>query len=110
MALWSLREQTSPQLKWKLEVVGGILFLAIWWGITILFALPKSVLPTPWDVAQTFPVLFFGRDTSLPFAQRISSNLLWHAWLSISLNIMSYIEAIAIALPLGFLIGHFRPP
>lgn len=109
MALWSLREQPPPKLKLTLELVGGILFVAIWWLVTVILELPKSVLPTPWDVAKTFPVLLLGNDSTLSFTERLSNNLLWHAWLSIELNIMSYVEAVVIAIPLGFLMGHFGP-
>lgn len=41
--------------------------------------------------------------------EALMNNVLWHAWLSIKLNVMSYVEAIVIAIPLGFLIGLFGP-
>src|SRR3989344_4775832 len=109
MATWSLREQPPPGQKLMLEIVGGILFIAIWWSVAIIWDLPRSVLPTPKDVVKAFPVLFLGREEEIPLTDALLNNVLWHAWQSILLCTMSYVEAIIIAVPLGFLIGLFGP-
>ncbi len=109
MATWSLREQPPPSQKLTLQIIGGIIFIAVWWLVTIVWNLPRSVLPTPLDVVKAFPVLFLGHEESVSFKDALLNNVLWHIGSSIYINTMSYIEAILIAVPIGFLIGLFGP-
>lgn len=103
MAFWSLRESPPPRIKLTIELVGACLFICGWWTIAWIWTLPRSVLPTPWDVARTFPILIQGH------APPLDRPVLWHVWQSIQLNLLSYLEAVVIAIPLGFLIGLFGP-
>jgi len=41
--------------------------------------------------------------------ENLSTNVLWHAWRSIRLNVLSYLEAVTIAIPCGLIIGLFGP-
>lgn len=120
MALWSLRQATPPRHRWKLGLAGIVLVVFVWWMIVLIWNLPRSVLPSPYAVAAAFPRLFLGNDEvwhdAASFSENVKSvlyalshNVLQHVVYSIWLNVMSYIEAIIITVPLGFVIGLFGP-
>jgi len=78
---------------------GAILLLLIWYAITYTGQIiPQKILPNPVDVIIGFKKLFFEMDA------------LRQIWYSISLNILGYIYALAIAIPLGFTIGIYPLP
>lgn len=83
-----------PKKQEQSFVVIGIMFLLVAWGtITVMF--PSPVTPTPWKVLSSFKELHF------------EDALVRNLGYSIKLNILGYLEAMAIAIPLGFLIGLF---
>ncbi len=120
MATWSLREQPPPSRKLMLEIAGGILFIGLWWLVKIYWQLPKSVLPSPLEILTALRALFVWPEINWQSANTFSQNLsaVWDglshhiigdAVSSIWLCTLSYIEAILISIPLGFLIGLFGP-
>jgi len=74
-------------------VVGIMLLLIVWSLITVLF--PTPVFPSPWKVLTSFK--------ELHFEDELVRNLIY----SIKLNLLGYIEAVLISIPLGFVIGLF---
>lgn len=76
-------------------VAGAVVLLGIWVGLTAGPdpVMTPGILPAPWKVLTSFGELFTQND------------LLRNAGLSIGLNLAGYIEAIALCLPLGFIIG-----
>jgi NitT/TauT family transport system permease protein len=74
-------------------ILGIILILGIWTLLSISKFLPNSILPTPKQVILSFNELHF------------KDGLVRNAFTSIYLNFLGYIEALAIAIPLGFAIG-----
>ena len=70
-----------------------LLVIAIWTLVTGLGIVPKGILPSPAKVLAAFPELHF------------EDALIRNTIQSIILNFGGYLEAIFIAIPLGFLIG-----
>ncbi len=78
-----------------IEVSGSIFFLLVWWSLVQFGLVRESILPNPLKVLMAFPELI-SKD-----------NLVRNMSYSIKLNILAYLEAVAISVPLGFLIGLF---
>ena len=93
--LFELRGELKPRTKTLIEISGLVLILFGWHFISSSGWVSKAILPAPMDIFTSFKELYF------------KDFLLFNAWYSIKLNMMGYLEAIAIALPLGFLIGLF---
>jgi NitT/TauT family transport system permease protein len=75
---------------------GGFVFLTMFWYIITVFGgISSTLLPSPIEVIKSFKILLLKND------------LLSNMWYSISLNFYGYLEAICIAIPLGFIIGLF---
>lgn len=91
-------EEGSKLKKFLFGVLGVVLVLGIWAGLTMgahpVFT--SGILPSPLRVLYSFRDLFN------------SNELLRNTCLSIGLNLGGYLEAIAIALPVGFIIGLIK--
>lgn len=117
MALWSLRQRPTGNLHVALGVGGAIFILTTWWLLTTGIGTPRSVLPSPGDVFQAFPALFMGENMPTTVAQRFlaflpgadTNSVVWHASYSIWLNLLSYLVAIVLALPIGYALGLWGP-
>jgi NitT/TauT family transport system permease protein len=92
--LFEIRGTSSPRLSIVLQV-GGILFLLALWQVVCLTGVTPAILPSPLSVLKAYPVLHF------------EDALVRNLGYSCLLNGMGYLEAVAISLPLGFLIGMF---
>lgn len=80
----------------KLLAIGGWLTLAlIWFSVSYFGLISRHILPSPMDVITTF-IGMFKED-------KLVSNTIF----SLKINFMGYIESIALALPVGFLLGLF---
>jgi len=93
--LFELRGELPQPARSVIEIAGFLLLLAIWIILTLPGMVPHAVLPSPLAVIRSF--------RELHFDDFLVRNTLY----SIQLNLLGYIEAIAIALPLGFVIGLF---
>jgi ABC-type nitrate/sulfonate/bicarbonate transport system permease component len=95
--LFKLRNTLPAKWIWLLEGIGLFLLLLIWYLLSYGDNpwVPGAILPAPVKVMEAIPLLF----TEYDIIQNISKSL--------GLNLGSYIEAIAIALPLGYIIGLF---
>jgi len=78
---------------------GAILIFLIWYAITYTGEIisPK-ILPNPVNVIIGFEKLFF------------ELGALKQIWYSVSLNILGYVYALSVAIPLGFIIGIYPLP
>jgi NitT/TauT family transport system permease protein len=76
-----------------ISILGWVLLLGIWWLITALGLISPYILPSPVKVFESYGVLFSQK------------NLPYHIGYSISINLLGYIQAVLLAIPLGFLIG-----
>lgn len=90
---FTIRADLSAKVNNTLITIGIVLLLALWSLIVFLF--PSPNIPSPWAVITSFP--------SLHFEDALVRNLGY----SIKLNVLGYLVAIIISLPLGFLIGLF---
>lgn len=92
MKLFQIEGETSDRRSTLIGLIGFGLLITIWYLYATFGGVPKSILPTPVDVVHSFTDLF----------QR---NLIWNSWFSIKLNLMGYIEAVLISIPVGFAMG-----
>lgn len=76
-------------------LIGAVILLFIWYFVTSTGKISGRILPNPIDVLHKFPVLV--RD----------HNLMHNIWYTVSLNLTGYAIGLAVAIPLGFLIGIF---
>jgi NitT/TauT family transport system permease protein len=78
-----------------IELIGALILLSTWQLLTMFGHIPHSILPTPVEVVKAFHELHF------------NDYLIVNSIQSIKLNMLGYLEAVAIALPLGMIIGLF---
>jgi NitT/TauT family transport system permease protein len=90
---FTLRATLGKKDRVFLEVGGFVLILILWQVITTMGLIPSSLLPSPSSVLASYP--------SLHFQDALVLNLGY----SIKLNILGYMEALLICIPLGFAIG-----
>ena len=91
--LFELRGALTNTQQKIIEIVGFILLIILWFFATNF--IPKTLLPSPWNVLCAFKELHY------------DDALVLNAFYSIKLNVLGYIEAVLISLPLGFVIGLF---
>lgn len=78
-----------------LSIIGFIFIVGLWEWIVRIGGISNTIFPSPSKVVASMYELL------------INYNLLENTWYSIKLNFLGYFEAIAISIPLGFLIGLF---
>ncbi len=71
------------------------MFFATWWIISALGIMSDKALPSPIKVFSSIPYLFNEK------------HLFTNIGFSVGVNVLGYVEAILLALPLGFLMGLF---
>jgi NitT/TauT family transport system permease protein len=91
--LFKMNYPISRRASFLVTIAGMILILGIWSLITFSGWISKAIIPTPLSVITSFKELHF------------NDLLVRNTFYSIKLNVYGYIEAIAISLILGFIIG-----
>lgn len=79
-----------------LATIGGLVLLALWQMLGTMHLLKNGLVPTPLQVMHALPLLWGKYD------------LLGNTLYSITLNLLGYLEAALIGLPLGFILGLNR--
>ena len=92
---FELRGELDKETVTIIEISGVVLLLCIWEIITLLHLISPSLLPPPMRVITAFKELHF------------QDLLVRNLGYSVKLNLLGYVEAILIALPVGFVIGLF---
>jgi len=92
---FQLRGTLPKRTKTVISLAGTVIVLALWAAITEGGLIPKSILPSPVRVLTSFGEL------------HNNDALVRNAAFSLYLNTLGLLEAIALALPLGFVIGLF---
>jgi NitT/TauT family transport system permease protein len=92
---FELRGRLPQRTKTIVGIAGTMIMLIAWAAITEGGVIPKSILPSPVKVLTSFGELHY------------NDALVRNAAFSLLLNSLGLIEAIAFALPLGFIIGLF---
>lgn len=93
--LFELRGTLSKTKTLVIQILGALALLGLWQMGVSVFNLPKGILPSPYDVANSFGELFT-RD-----------NLVNNLSYSLKINLYGYLEAIGLCIPLGFVLGLF---
>ncbi|HLF65500.1 MAG TPA: ABC transporter permease subunit, partial [Saprospiraceae bacterium] len=95
MNLFKLRGELTNRALIILSLAGVALVLGLWIVLTSGAdpVFPPAILPTPARVLGAFEDLYRDND------------IVRNTFLSIGLNLAGYVEAILLAIPLGFLIG-----
>lgn len=93
--LFTLRATLSTKERMILEIGGLVFILLVWTLITKMALVPPELLPSVTDVIKSLAPLHF--DDALV------RNLVF----SIKLNVIGYMEAVLICIPVGFAIGLF---
>lgn len=93
--LFTLRGKLSTEVSSFLSFAGIVFLVLIWQLVCMSGYVNAQILPSPLAVVSSLKELYF------------DDALLINTVYSIKLNILGYIEAIAICLPLGFFIGLF---
>jgi NitT/TauT family transport system permease protein len=76
-------------------VAGAIIIIFFWYLVTTFGGISNTIFPKPQDVFTSFGEL------------QKQYGLGHNTWYSVKLNFLGYLEAIVIAIPLGFIIGLF---
>jgi NitT/TauT family transport system permease protein len=96
-SLWSIRAAMGRRLYWSFALAGLVLPLACWWALSNAGLVDKVFMPTPADVWSR--VVAWATEDGLLADTAISIYRVTAGWLLSAL----------LALPLGLLIGTFRP-
>lgn len=92
---FELRGELDKKTNMITAFIGFIFFILLWQSMTWLNIVPQSLLPSPLSVITSFPELHFKEE------------LVRNSIYSIKINVLGYIEAVVIAIPLGFILGLF---
>jgi NitT/TauT family transport system permease protein len=93
--LFKLRGELPQKTETLIGVIGLIVILLGWYIITSSGMVSKSILPNPLDVLTSYKTLHFDKF------------LVSNTFYSLKLNYLGYLEAVAFAIPIGFVIGLF---
>jgi NitT/TauT family transport system permease protein len=96
MSMFELRGPMPGRQRLILEIGGLIGFLALWQFVAMKIDSP-AILPSPVVVLAAFPQLHF------------DDFLIKNAVFSVKINLLGYLQAILISIPLGMAIGLFTP-
>jgi NitT/TauT family transport system permease protein len=93
--LFKIRGSISRTTSVLIEISGLVLLFLAWYLVTATGWISGAILPSPGAVLRSYHELHF------------EDYLVRNLWYSIRLNLYGYLEAILIAVPLGFVIGLF---
>ncbi len=95
---WLELKGTLSKKNSNMVAVVGMLFLSTVWVLVAEYGnFPRTILPHPWKVVQSVPVMIE------------KNNLFGELWYSVKLNLMGYAQAISVSVVFGMLIGIFAP-
>lgn len=93
--LFELRGELSARVSLTCEIIGVSLILVVWEAVCEMHLIPKGIFPSPIRMIASLPDLHYNEA------------LLRNLGYSFSLNLMGLIEAVCLAVPLGFVIGLY---
>ena len=93
--LFELRGELEKKPATIIAIIGFFFFMFLWQSMSWFNLVPESLLPSPISVMKSFK--------ELHFKEELVRNTIY----SVKLNMIGYIEAVLIALPLGFFMGLF---
>lgn len=114
--LFKFESDVNAKTQRMLGIIGWIGFFLTWWLISATGIISDRILPSPFKVIASYWELLVGSQfvydgVGSIFDALFSKNrLLYHIGYSTLINVLGYIEAAVIALPLGFLIALYPAP
>ena len=93
ISILKIEGEISKRQSLLISVIGLVLLILVWQVVSSTGAVTSSILPSPLSVLYSFVELYREYD------------LVGNAWFSIKLNLLGYIEAILISIPIGFAMG-----
>lgn len=93
--LFELRGIINKKAGNMLMISGAGLLLSLWLCISFFGWINKSLLPSPVQILQAIPDMYYQDD--------LIKNILY----SVRLNLLGYLEAIVISIPIGYIMGLF---
>ena len=94
---FALRTTLPPSVATGLGLAGPALLFALWFGVTYGGLVPPRDLPPPGEVVRSILDLWFNLDLGAA------------TWVSTKRILIAFGLAVAVALPLGILMGAFEP-
>ena len=95
--MWAIRGPLSRRQYWLFAVFGLLAPLALWWLVSSSDSVDKVFMPSPADVAHRL-IQWYAED-----------DLMSDLWISVYRVSAGFLLSAVIALPLGLMIGTFRP-
>jgi NitT/TauT family transport system permease protein len=95
--MWAIRGPLSRRQYWVFAALGLLAPLALWWLVSSSASVDKVFMPGPVDVYQRL-IQWYAED-----------ELLSDVWISVYRVTAGFLLSALIALPLGLMIGTFRP-
>lgn len=95
LRFFNLRGEVASSEALPISILGIVLILGIWEVICLTGLVSTYILPTPFKVIQSFFELLF------------VDSLVDDSLYSIKLNLLGYLEAVAISIPVGMVLGLF---
>jgi NitT/TauT family transport system permease protein len=93
--LFKMGAELDAKTSTIVTIIGAIIIILLWYLITTFGGISNTIFPRPQDVFTSFG--------ELQVKYGLGHNTLY----SVKLNFFGYLEAIAISVPLGFIIGLF---
>jgi len=93
--LFKMGSEISSRTSTLITIFGAIGIVFLWFLLTTYGGISNTIFPRPQNVVASFGEL------------NDKFGLTENVWYSVKLNFMGYIEALLIAIPLGFVIGLF---
>lgn len=93
--LFILRGDLTKKQSLVIQILGFVFIISIWQILSNSGIISDALLPSPLKVISSYPELHY------------NDALLRELFYSIKINVLGYLEAIGIALPLGFILALF---
>jgi NitT/TauT family transport system permease protein len=94
---WVIRGDLNPRTYWLLALLGLLLPLAAWWGLSVSGWMEKVFMPGPLDVLTRVFTWFKDED------------LMSDVWISTYRVFAGFMLSAVFAVPLGLMIGTYQP-
>lgn len=91
--LFVLRGEIDNKYKTLLNILGFVIFILIWSICIKIFNISPAVLPSPLSIIESFKDLYYEDD--------MFNNI----YISVKLNLLGYLEALVICIPLAYMIA-----
>lgn len=90
--MFKIEGDISPKMSGFVSLIGFALLIFVWYLVTAIGNVPSSIFPSPQKVLSSYGDLL--RD-----------GLIHNTWFSVKLNLLGYMEAVLVSIPIGFAMG-----